>query len=267
METRIVFLPQEMDSLTDETYHRCLNRIDQDAQTRVKRFYRREDSWRSLIGMLLPQILLREHKIPLDSVMFSRTKAGKPFIEEKSPNHTTAIGFNISHDARMIAMASQVGLNENADMIGIDVMKRVLPRGETLRSFLQAIGDTLTESELSLFTPDLDVATGEKYVFLLWTLKEAYTKALGLGLGFDFKRIQYDILHNCVFVDDQPARGWSFLMFDVKEPNGLGIYQGSIARFIGGEQTQINFITYHQDDPTLRIISVEELISAPPDIH
>jgi len=261
METRIVFLPQEISSLTDEAYHRCLGRIDEDAQARIKRFYRREDSWRSLIGMLLPQILLREHKIPRESVVFSRTKAGKPFIEEKSPNHTTSIRYNISHDARMIAMASQVGSKENANMIGIDVMKRVLPREETLRSFLRSIGDTLTESELSLFTPDLDVVTGEKYVFLLWTLKEAYTKALGLGLGFDFKRIQYDILHNCVFVDDQPARGWNFLMFDIKEPNGSAIYQGSIARFIGGEQTEINFISYHQDDPTLRIISLEELIS------
>lgn len=27
----------------------------------------------------------------------------------------------------------------------------------------------------------------------LWTLKEAYTKALGLGLGFDFSRIEFQL--------------------------------------------------------------------------
>ena len=46
------------------------------------------------------------------------------------------------------------------------------------------------------------------HLFLLWTLKESYTKALGLGLGFDFKRIEYDSERDLFRVDKRAANRW-----------------------------------------------------------
>lgn len=44
-------------------------------------------------------------------------------------------------------------------------------------------------------------------------MKEAYTKALGLGLGFDFKRLEYDALGNRFTVDGAPPQAWEFVAF------------------------------------------------------
>lgn len=53
---------------------------------------------------------------------------------------------------------------------------------------------------------------GITHLFHLWTLKEAYTKTLGLGLGFDFARIEYDVSTARVRIDsDTELLGWHFI--------------------------------------------------------
>jgi 4'-phosphopantetheinyl transferase len=74
--------------------------------------------------------------------------------------------------------------------------------------------------------------------YWIWTLKEAYTKALGIGLGFDFKRIEYDVLQEKVTIDGEPARGWQFLKFEVP-PSGPK-YVGVAAKFMGGRGASIS---------------------------
>lgn len=59
--------------------------------------------------------------------------------------------------------------------------------------------------------PDLALELLYEY----WTIKEAYTKALGIGLGFDFTRIEYrhqpdDSDNPIIAVDGAPVRGWQF---------------------------------------------------------
>jgi 4'-phosphopantetheinyl transferase len=78
---------------------------------------------------------------------------------------------------------------------------------------------------------------GLKRFFWIWTLKEAYTKALGLGLGFDFTRIQYDVLQNVVLIDGNAPKGWQFTKFEAVV--GSDLYQGITAEFLGGTVTNV----------------------------
>jgi 4'-phosphopantetheinyl transferase len=71
----------------------------------------------------------------------------------------------------------------------------------------------------------------------MWTLKEAYTKALGVGLGFDFTRVEYNIPENVVLVDGKTPVGWCFTKFEV--PVGSDLYQGVVAEFVGGDDSQL----------------------------
>lgn len=67
--------------------------------------------------------------------------------------------------------------------------------------------------------------------FLLWTLKEAYTKPFGKGLGFDFKRIDYDVPRDIVRIDGTAPSGWQFIRFDLQRGNDA--YVGVAAQYVG----------------------------------
>lgn len=71
----------------------------------------------------------------------------------------------------------------------------------------------------------------------MWTLKEAYTKALGIGLGFDFRRVEFDPEENIVRVDGEIPPGWKFSKFILN--NGKDFYEGVVAEYVGGPQTEI----------------------------
>ena len=88
----------------------------------------------------------------------------------------------------------------------------------------------------------------------MWTLKEAYTKALGLGLGFDFRRVEFDVVNLIVRVDGQIPQGWHFSMFIIED--GEDFYQGVVAEHVGGTSTKVvnesmkpNWLTIHDAVP------------------
>jgi hypothetical protein len=56
------------------------------------------------------------------------------------------------------------------------------------------------------------------------TLKDGYTKALGLGPGFDFKRIEFHVVERTVQVNRQVPVGWQFNTFIINDNEGQ--YQG-----------------------------------------
>lgn len=100
----------------------------------------------------------------------------------------------------------------------------------------------LTTFEKASLNPNPPVAESQSlhHFFLIWTLKEAYTKALGLGLGFDFKRIEYDNTENCVRVDGVVLKGWEFDVFQLPTDQGEpGGYIGVGSKYVGGDQEAI----------------------------
>ena len=63
-----------------------------------------------------------------------------------------------------------------------------------------------------------------------------------MGLGFDFKRIEYDKVKNRVKVDGVILKGWTFDIFRVPDPQGKeggGGYIGVAAKFVGGKRQAV----------------------------
>jgi 4'-phosphopantetheinyl transferase len=152
-----------------------------------------------------------------------------------------------------------------AFLIGVDVMKIQVPtRGvaDGVASFLHAVGETmvsvcdppispltlssprsyllrlayslalkLTDAEKRLVSSDVPENVALDRFYLIWTIKEAYTKAIGLGLGFNPSRIEYDISPNTVAVDGVIASDWLFETSQVTVDGEA--YRVTVAQFVG----------------------------------
>lgn len=96
---------------------------------------------------------------------------------------------------------------------------------------------------------------GLRYLFLVWTLKEAYTKALGLGMGFDFRRIECRIrpqyegekTTGCsetdirLLIDGLELNDWDLQICQLcVDDNDGETYQIAIARYAGDKAGRPN---------------------------
>ncbi|KAG9048885.1 copper chaperone of lysine biosynthesis protein [Tulasnella sp. UAMH 9824] len=100
--------------------------------------------------------------------------------------------------------------------IGIDIMKCELPQGETVEGYMNTLSGFLTTFEWRQLEKHIeDQASAIEHLYKYWTAKEAYAKALGIGLGFDFTRIECrwqsdDSATPSITVDGAVLQGWEF---------------------------------------------------------
>ncbi|SNX85161.1 related to BNA2 - tryptophan 2,3-dioxygenase [Melanopsichium pennsylvanicum] len=168
------------------------------AREKVTKYYRHIDRVRSLVGRLLPRVLVSKHYgVAWNLIRFSSTREGRPYLS--MPNSVgeggARLDFNISHDGDWVVMAYTLSRGMR---VGVDVMAIELPKYEpSLESFVQTMDMALTPKETSWVLEGQGEGEGEreglKRLYTLWTYKEAYTKNVGKGLGFDFSRIHFDL--------------------------------------------------------------------------
>ncbi|KZV69138.1 4'-phosphopantetheinyl transferase [Peniophora sp. CONT] len=180
-----VLLVSEPTAISEDTYKQALELVDVVSRERCGRFYHRADSYRCLIGRLLPRVLLARDGVSPESISFAETPSRKPYIA--TPKLSPPLAFNVSHDNELVGIAYARGEREN---IGLDLMRVSRPRGTSYGSFVESVGEALTAKELkTLLSTTTPLSESWRRFYRIWTTKEAYTKALGLGLGFDFARI------------------------------------------------------------------------------
>lgn len=175
-----VVLPFKEDNIQQNLY----SHLSPEEKTRFDKFHFDTDKIRFAFSRIgLKNILSRYLNISANNITLQHSNHGKPYIDGY-PLH-----FNLSHSGDYVLYA--ISLNS---IVGIDVeyCKRDLDFLSIAKEFcslaeyekLSKIGSVRTEGSDEL----------RRAFYRCWTRKEAFTKALGLGLYFPLSQIEVSFL-------------------------------------------------------------------------
>ncbi|KAM0848459.1 hypothetical protein ACQ4PT_054377 [Festuca glaucescens] len=164
------------DELNDDSQFKMYEELLSPAE---KKYANEKMSWKDamLSCALRRTTLARYCKIDPRSFEFKYNKFHKPEILWPPDDSTVErpLHFNISHTTSLIACG--VAMHGH---IGIDVEEK---KRKTIKSIFSLARCFFTPSEVNYLADISDSDAQRKEFFKLWTLKEAYVKALGLGLS------------------------------------------------------------------------------------
>ena len=167
-----------------ETMQSVLSHLPIEKQNKIRRYIRIDDQYRSLIAQLLMRICINEYSgCTLSKMEFISDSHGKPFLSGFND-----IYFNISHSGEWIVCAVDVrpiGIDvEYIHDISLHIAQRFFSLSESKQLFLQSPGSQLD------------------YFYKLWTLKESYIKAIGVGLSKPLSSFSIHISYERITIDD-----------------------------------------------------------------
>jgi 4'-phosphopantetheinyl transferase len=160
-----------------------------------QRYYFEKDRRRYLCTRALERFVLSEYThVPPMQWKFERNAYGKPEISRSHHPGIPPLRFNLSHTDRFIACAVTL---END--IGVDI--------EQMNGQIDVMGigsqyfSTQEKNDLEACAP----LTRQEKFFELWTLKEAYMKARGLGLQIPLDAVTISHNGNQLLLSFSPA--------------------------------------------------------------
>jgi 4'-phosphopantetheinyl transferase len=171
---------------------------------RQQRFHFEHDRKLFLVAHgMLRSVLSRYVAVAPSQWQFSSGRYGRPAIS--GPDDIPALRFNLSHTRGLVACAVSPEFD-----CGVDVERLRTPRNPRAIAQKMFAGSELTE---------LEQLTGADYLerfFCYWTLREAYSKATGLGIAHAPKNFSFHIspagnisIHFVPESEEQTAR-WQF---------------------------------------------------------
>lgn len=152
--------------------------LDDDERGCAHRFHRRSDAHRFVTTRFALREALTERcpEVPAATWRYRRTSAGRPFLGRPE----TTLEFSVSRTDDLVAVAVSGGAPCGID---VETVER-LPDVEELAA------NVLTDDEHAGFRALTDPDEQAEAFFRSWTLKEAYGKAIGKGLGYELDRVE-----------------------------------------------------------------------------
>ena len=177
--------------------------LSPDEYERWRRFHLEADRQRFLLARALVRSLLGAYvqQAPA-SLQFTRSPYGKPELVQPAATPEQTLKFNLSHTRGLLVLAVTA-----ADEIGVDV------ESITREAEMLALAERyFAASEVAMLRAADPLQLHELF-FRLWTLKEAYVKARGLGLQLGLDSFAIGLGRNSTpallhAADDDSAR-WS----------------------------------------------------------
>jgi 4'-phosphopantetheinyl transferase len=140
--------------------------VSEERRAQASRFIHQADAYRSVLGEVLTRVTLSELTgIGADKLSFSRNIYGKPCLAQY-PDRP----FNVSHSGDWVALISG-----GTDELGVDV--------EKISPIDLQIAERFFSPQENTYLATQPVDQQLNTFYRLWTLKESYIKAIGMGLS------------------------------------------------------------------------------------
>lgn len=182
IEIHGVKLQQDVDLLK---MNHLISILPIEKQQRVRRYIHREDALRTVTADILSRSMIcGSLNIKNDEIQLEHNEYGKPFLSDQ---HT--LQFNNSHSGQWVVCAlSQAAIGVDVEQISdidLDIAKYYFSEQEYSDLYERADDWKLD------------------YFFDLWTLKESYIKAAGMGLSLPLKSFTIRKNNDAIVLDTQ----------------------------------------------------------------
>ncbi|XP_062423260.1 L-aminoadipate-semialdehyde dehydrogenase-phosphopantetheinyl transferase [Rhea pennata] len=163
--------------------------VQPEEKDRIGQFVFARDAKAALAGRLLIRKLIAEKlHIPWNEIHLQRTSKGKPFLANNTSNTCSNYNFNVSHQGDYAVLAAEPELQ-----VGIDIMKTSLPGSSSIPNFFRIMKRQFTETEWSVIRSMNNEWMQLDMFHRHWALKESFLKAIGVGIGFNLQRIEFNV--------------------------------------------------------------------------
>jgi len=151
-----------------------------------------------------------------------RTVHGRPYCPTAASSTLSAFpsfDFNVSHHGEWVVIASEPVAAVGVDVV--DLEERPL-EAMTSEKYIGFFRQQLTDAEWQCLMAVEDEAKRFEVFYRIWGVKEAFVKALGIGLGFKLNRVE------CIM--DRPD--WKLVVDGIPRPEWKFRFQNLTSRFL-----------------------------------
>jgi len=273
----MLFLNREM---TTEEYDKCYQTMQTCVpHAQVQYAPDNQETMRQIIAHLLPLLMMRHRRIPRSKWRDQVSANGKHYIEQdidsamNPANRLRAlIGYHLAYDNNIIGMVMTQGRPKEVVNIGLGVKQlAVQVENVSVATYAESFHHRLTPLEMSFIQPSEGDEVVLRRLCLLLALKQAYIKAIGQPLGFDWARLEFDIPKERASGDGITLDGWEFRVWQAQIGIARGgsvieeSYQCACAFFRGSPESRFIWQKETKElESWVQFINLDQLINVVP---
>ncbi|XP_063161902.1 L-aminoadipate-semialdehyde dehydrogenase-phosphopantetheinyl transferase isoform X2 [Candoia aspera] len=191
--------------------------VQPEEKKRIEQFAFGRDAKAAVAGRLMIRKLIAEKlKIPWNKIQLQRTSKGKPVLVNALSSTQSSFSFNVSHQGNYTVLAAEPDCQ-----VGIDIMKTTMPGSGSVPDFFHLMKRQFTEEEWGVIKSMKNEWLQLDMFYRHWALKESFIKAIGIGIGFDLQRIEFNVSpvelevgktynETIILLDGEEEKEWTF---------------------------------------------------------
>ncbi|BES95351.1 4'-phosphopantetheinyl transferase superfamily [Nesidiocoris tenuis] len=170
---------------TVEELNFALSSIHPEERDRVMKYVFYKDAIATLSGRLMIRKFLAEATgLPWADIAVGRDENEKPIFPLD-----ISLQFNVSHQGKYTIFAGE----SSGAKIGVDIMEIKYTGGKPLKEFFRLMSRQFSKQEWEKIHENSLPTRQERTFYRLWSLKESYIKATGVGMKVPLKDIDFRI--------------------------------------------------------------------------